>query len=188
MSDWQLTDSAQQAVLPALLESTFAKLYNDDFADAMMGINHKLKVEVRGWHRKDDWAMGVLLTPWMLTKVYIPLSIPKDLDIPAGWSADERQNAAYVVIGPLMNLMIDGQAHAVHINYHPQLGHYAVQPLVQKMNSYVDNEAAFAAWGEVLTFRKEYRAKLQAEAEQAAQKAAEIDSSKRNLLNKWLKA
>jgi ABC-type Fe3+-citrate transport system substrate-binding protein len=54
------------------------------------------------------------------------------------------------------------------------------------MNTYPDNEAAFAAWGEVLKFRKEYRAKLQAEAENAAQKAAEIDKSKRNLLTRWL--
>jgi ABC-type Fe3+-citrate transport system substrate-binding protein len=54
------------------------------------------------------------------------------------------------------------------------------------MDSYADNEAAFAAWGEILAFRKEYRAKLQAETENAAQKAAEIDKSKRNLLTRWL--
>jgi hypothetical protein len=62
MSDWQLIDALETEALPALLESTFAQLYNDDFADAMMGINHQLKVEVRGWHVKDHWAMGVLLT------------------------------------------------------------------------------------------------------------------------------
>ena len=186
MSGWQLIDSVSAEALPQRLEQTFAQLYNDDFADAMMGINHKLKVEVRGWHEKDNWAMGVLLTPWMLTKIYIPLSTPAEPTIPADWQADARSNAPYVVIGPLMTLTIDGQPHTVHINYHPQLGHYAVQPLVQKMDSYDNNEAAFAAWGEVLTFRKAYRAKLQAEAEDAAKKAAEIDASKRNLLTRWL--
>jgi hypothetical protein len=186
MSDWQLIDALETEALPALLESTFAQLYNDDFADAMMGINHQLKVEVRGWHVKDNWAMGVLLTPWMLTKIYIPLSAPNDIAIPADWQADARQNAPYVVIGSLMTLTIDGQPHTVHINYHPTLGHYCVQPLVQKMNGYANNEAAFAAWGEVLAFRKEYRAKLQAEAEDAAKKAAEIDAGKRNLLTRWL--
>ncbi len=186
MSNWQLIDSVIADNLPELLEKTFAQLYNDDFADAMMGINHKLKVEVRGWHVKDNWAMGVLLTPWMLTKVYIPLSTPDAPEVPADWQADARHNKPYVVIGDLMTLTIEGQAHRVHINYHPILGHYCVQPLVQKMNTYPDNEAAFAAWGEVLKFRKEYRAKLQSEAENAAQKAAEIDSSKRNLLTRWL--
>jgi len=186
MSDWQLIDAPEVDALPALLESTFAQLYNDDFADAMMGINHQLKVEVRGWHVKDNWAMGVLLTPWMLTKIYIPLSAPDDIAIPADWQADARQNAPYVVIGELMTLTIDGQTHTVHINYHPTLGHYCVQPLVQKMNTYADNESAFAAWGEVLKFRKAYRAKLEAEAEDAAKKAAEIDANKRNLLTRWL--
>jgi hypothetical protein len=186
MSNWELIDSAALNDLPELLEKTFSQLYNDDFADAMMGINHKLKAEIRGWHVKDNWAMGVLLTPWMLTKIYIPLTTPETISIPTGWSAEERQAMPYVVIGPLTTLTIDEQTHTVHLNYYPKLGHYAVQPLVQKMDSYADNEAAFAAWGEVLAFRKEYRAKLQAETENAAQKAAEIDKSKRNLLTRWL--
>jgi len=175
--------------MPEQIKQAFSHVYSDDFANAMMGVNHLLSVEVRGWHEKAGWGMGIILTPWMLAKIYLPLTDASVTQlIPEDWQATARQKQSYVVIGPLQPLIIDGQTHTTHLNYHPELGHYWLQPLVQNMARYSDNESAFAAWGEVLAFRKAYRDKLAAEAEVEKQKAAEVDTRKRALLDKFIKA
>lgn len=196
MSFQTLPETAERDV-PAIITQAFATLYSDDFANAMMGINHSLTTEVRGWHEKADWGMGVLLTPWMLTKVYVPLktAVLDDIATPESWTTDERLNQPYVVIGDLMPLTIDEQTHQTYINHHPDIGHYWLQPLVQNMARYSDNDAAFAAWGEVLAFRKAYRDQKAADEAVKAQQALksqasvqnDIEVNRRAFLAKWIK-
>jgi ATP-dependent RNA circularization protein (DNA/RNA ligase family) len=52
-------------------------------------------------------------------------------------------------------LSILGQQQTAYINYHQQLGHYLVQPLVQSMQQYASAEAVYEAWSEVIRTRDE---------------------------------
>jgi len=66
---------------------------------------------------------------------------------------------------------------------------------VQNMARYSDNDAAFAAWGEVLAFRKAYRDQKAADEAAKAQQALEsqasvqndIEVNRRAFLAKWVK-
>ena len=71
MNNWQLRDDQAPEQPTDHLQAVFAHIYSDDFANAMMGVNHALRTEVRGCHEKAGWGMGVLLNPWMLTKIYL---------------------------------------------------------------------------------------------------------------------
>ncbi|WFE69562.1 [NiFe]-hydrogenase assembly chaperone HybE [Thiomicrospira sp. R3] len=185
--------------LPEQIVNAFNQVYCDDFADAFMGVNHALNTEIRGWQTQQNWAKGGLLTPWMLAIVYFPLNYAalKGMVLPDDWKTNVCAERAYHVIGPLMPLMIEEKAYATHLNFHPKLGHYWLQPLVQNMARYSDNQAAFAAWNDVVEFRKIVRAQKQAEeaanAEQAEnpqtaeQKEQQEAISRRAVLSKWFK-
>jgi hypothetical protein len=195
---WEIYDEEKAGCsLAEAISQVFTEVYNEDFADAMMGINHALTVELRGWQTGDEWQEVWLLTPWMLSRVFFPTSTNAtlgDLLPPENWQAKARQHQAYLVIGPLMPIEIEGKKLQTHLNYHPLLGHYWIQPLVQNMMKYADNESAYQAWGEVIAFRNAVRAQKQAELEAKAQEAkvaeASIDNSvavnRRAFLSKWL--
>lgn len=193
-----LLSGLDEACLSNEIVQAFGTLYNDDFSNAFMGVNHELKTELRGWQVKTDWAQGGLLTPWMLAIIYFPLNqnALKDLILPQGWTHDEREHQSYQVIGPTMSLQIEDKAYPAHLNYHPQLGHYWLRPLVQNMARYSSNDMAFEAWSEVLAFRKAIREQRQAEEVARKEKQqheqtdqAQIDQhkavSRRAVLAKW---
>jgi len=183
--------------LPDALVDAFANVYSEDFANALMGVNHRLTTEVRGFQLKAQWAQAGLLTPWMLAIVYLPLN-PQALDslvCPDDWVTPLPANLPYQVVGPLMTLQIGDKAYPAHLNFHPQLGHYWLRPLVQNMARYANNDQAFDAWSEVLAFRKAVREQMQAQAsaqaEQDQMASVSIDNqdtkvSRRAVLAKWL--
>jgi hypothetical protein len=194
---WQVFHEAQSAMpLDTAVSQVFTQVYNDDFADAMMGINHRLSVDLRGWQEGEQWKEVWLLTPWMLSRVFFPMTadVLADKSLPEDWQAESRLDQPYCVIGPLMPILIDGKAIQTHLNYHPLLGHYWIQPLVQNMMKYADNESAYQAWGEVIAFRNAVRAQKQAEleAKEQAAKVAEatienkVEVNRRAFLSKWL--
>ncbi|UQB42256.1 [NiFe]-hydrogenase assembly chaperone HybE [Thiomicrospira microaerophila] len=189
-----IISNLEAALLPERIIEAFNQVYCDDFSDAFMGVNHRLNTEIRGWKVQQNWAKGGLLTPWMLAIVYFPLNQTalNGLTLPEEWKAAACAEQAYQVIGPLMPLMIEEKAYATHLNFHPQLGHYWLQPLVQNMARYDDNQAAFGAWNQVVEFRKDVRAQKQAE---EAAKAVQTENpetteqqeavSRRAVLAKW---
>lgn len=192
---WQVFDDSEDSLETVILQ-VFNQVYNADFADAMMGINHQLKVETRGWQKGEQWKEVWLLTPWMLARVFFPTHADRlaDKSLPLDWCAETRQQEPYTVIGPLMPIQVEGKTIQTHLNYHPQLGHYWVQPLVQNMMKYANNESAYQAWGEVIAFRNAVRAQKQAEleAKEQAIKVAEatienkVEVNRRAFLSKWL--
>jgi hypothetical protein len=184
-------------LLPDVLVDAFSNVYSEDFANALMGVNHHLKTEVRGWQIKPHWAQAGLLTPWMLAIVYMPLDQQAfdGLICPDDWATPLPADRPYQVIGPLMTLQIGDKAYPAHLNFHSQLGHYWLRPLVQNMARYSNNDQAFDAWAEVLAFRKAIReqkqaqAAAQAEQDQTAPDGAENQDAKvsrRAMLAKWL--
>jgi len=147
--DWKLgalPKSDDHAVIAAVGDC-FGEIYRNHFSGEFL-VNHDLPVEVRAFRRSDGWCVFLLLTPWMMARVFLPERDP-GLLVPAGWSAA----APFVVIGPLLDFSIMGGAQKAHLNYLPELGHFLLQPLVQSMEQFDSADAVFAAWDEVIKTR-----------------------------------
>lgn len=139
----------------------FRNIYEADFADELM-INHNLPVEIRAIRDIESWRVFLLLTPWMLSRIYLRFD-ETDIDIPEPWSADNRAGEPHLVLGPSVTLTLMTQKQKVNLNYHPELGHYLVQPLMMRMEQFQSAGAVHAAWNEVIETRNENMRKRQLE-------------------------
>lgn len=117
-------------------------------------LNLALPIEVRALRRIEDWRVLLLLTPWMLARLLFP-DRPPPLALPEGWSAAERANAEYLVLGPRLNFRLFGQSQQAHLGYYDRLGHALLQPLCLNMEPYRDADAVFERWSEVIRVRDE---------------------------------
>lgn len=150
---WQLARFPRdddQAVVEAVTRC-FEEIYRTRFQDEWL-VNHELPVEMRAFRRNNKWCVFLLLTPWMMARLFLPTHAP-GLHPPPGWSAEERADAPFQVIGPLLDFTLLGNAQQAHLNYLPELGHFLLQPLVQNMEGYASADAVFAAWNEVIQTR-----------------------------------
>lgn len=117
-------------------------------------LNTALEIQLRALRRIENWRVLLLLTPWMLARLLFP-DEPPQLDLPADWSAGERRDADYLVLGPGLSFGLLGQTQRAHINFHPRLGHYLLQPICLDMEPYQDAETVFQAWNQVIQVRDE---------------------------------
>ena len=150
---WQLgrfSGGDDYAVIAAV-STSFGKIYREHFSNEFH-VNHDLPIEIRAFRRSDGWCVFLLLTPWMMARVFLP-ERDHHLPVPAGWSAGERAAAPFVVIGPQLEFTLLGEKLKAHLNYLPELGHFLLQPLVQSMQRYESASAVFAAWDEVIETR-----------------------------------
>jgi hypothetical protein len=150
---WQLGESPKRddrAVI-ATVSKSFGEIYSHFFGNEFR-VNHNLPIEIRAFRRCDGWCVFLLLTPWMMARVFLP-ERDQELHVPAGWSANERAAAPFLVIGPQLDFIMLGETLKAHLNYLPDLGHFLLQPLVQSMESYESASAVFAAWDEVIKVR-----------------------------------
>jgi len=157
-----MTESAWQTVPrdvvtdEALIEAVVA-VHRNILRTEMLGapgLNPGLDVHQRAFRRIEGWRVLLLVTPWMLARLLFP-DKPPALRIPAGWTADERRNADYSVLGPPVEFELLGQPQRGHLNYHSALGHYLLQPICLDMEPYRDAEAVFQAWNQVIRTRDE---------------------------------
>ncbi|MGF1615282.1 MAG: [NiFe]-hydrogenase assembly chaperone HybE [Gammaproteobacteria bacterium] len=132
----------------------FRSLYEAHFMGETWLVNHSLPIDVRALRHTDPWRIGLLLTPWMLARFFSPLRDPS-IPLPEGWQAHQRVQASYTVIGPPIRFPVLGQEQTAYLNYHAELGHYLIQPLVQSMQRYASAEAVYEAWSEVIRVRDE---------------------------------
>jgi hypothetical protein len=155
MSDaaWKLgiLPQGDESAVAARVCDCFGEIYRRHFSSEWL-VNHDLPVEIRAFRPSDDWSVFLLLTPWMMARVFLPERDP-GLQIPSGWSAAERAVAPFQVIGPLLDFTILGGLQKAHLNYLPELGHFLLQPLVQSMEQYDSADAVFAAWDAVIKTR-----------------------------------
>ena len=151
-SQWQLLDSHQNDddLISAVL-AVFTDLYQTYFVNELL-VNHKLPIEIRAFRHTDLWRIFLLLTPWTLARLFLPERDP-GIALPDGWVAAERVQAPVTVIGPAIPLAILGGRERAHLNYHPSLGHYLIQPLIQSMEQFQTSDEAFNAWNEVIKTR-----------------------------------
>lgn len=154
-SSWSLTFSTESDdTFSQQVVGAFRDIYAEHFSHELWIVNHNLPTEIRALRHTDPWRIMLLLTPWMLARLFSPLRDP-DLDLPPGWQAGERTGAGYTVIGPAVKFSVLGQQQTAYLNYHQKLGHYLVQPLVQSMQQYPSPEAVYEAWSEVIRTRDE---------------------------------
>ncbi len=149
-SPGELPNSDDQSVIAAVTKS-FGEIYVRHFSNEFQ-VNHDLPIEIRAFRRSDGWCVFLLLTPWMMARVFLP-ERDHGLPVPAGWSASERAAAPLVVIGPPLDFTMVGEKLKAHLNYLPELGHFLLQPLVLSMERYESASAVFAAWDEVIKTR-----------------------------------
>lgn len=138
------------------LREVYLELYQRYFADDLL-LNHALSIETRFYRRSEEWGVCLLLTPWMLARLFLTNTAP-EIELPPGWgaeerAAEERAHGDYLVIGPAVTFPLFETPLKAHLNYHPRLGHYLVQPLIQGMQNFASADEAFAAWKEVIARR-----------------------------------
>ncbi|MEY6431508.1 [NiFe]-hydrogenase assembly chaperone HybE [Thioalkalicoccus limnaeus] len=154
-SGWQLlaADRLDEASLTAAVIAAHRRIL-DELRRSDPLLNTALGIEVRAYRPLDDWRVLLLLTPWMLARLFVPQQ-PPPIPIPPGWSASERRDAPYQVLGPALEIRLLDQPQRAHIHHDPDLGHYLLQPLCLDMTPYRDAEACFDAWAEVIRIRDE---------------------------------
>lgn len=153
MTEWQtfpLAGAGPDAVSAAVI-GCFRGVYQRAFQDSLFA-NHDLGIEIRALRTSDEWLVMLLLTPWMLARVFLAQRDP-GRPIPLGWRAGERSDAPFLVIGPPVSFSLLGGEQKGHLNYLPGLGHFVLQPLVLSMESYASADGVFAAWDEVIQTR-----------------------------------
>ena len=158
---WQLGPAAAAgaAEVAALVEARFGAI-GDTVCAAETDCNHGLPVQVRALRQVEDWWVFLLLTPWMMARLFLPQRQP-NLALPAAWAAEARRGQPYVVIGPALDLTLASGVQRAHINYDALLGHYLVQPLVQALADYGSADQVFTAWNAVIATRDRVMAEQQ---------------------------
>ena len=125
----------------------YTRYFTDDLA-----ANHALPIMTHAFRRLDQWRVFLLLTPWMLARLFVPDADP-GLRIPAEWDAQTRSEREYQVIGPAFDLPLLTGKQRAHLNHSPVIGHYLLHPLILSMIGFSAPEEVFAAWSRVIEIR-----------------------------------
>lgn len=151
----------QDEALKTLVTNVFSDVYERSFADDPL-INHRLPIEMRALRDIDDWRVFLLLTPWMLSRIYLRTE-EAAINVPPAWQVENRIGEPYLVVGPQVGFCLLEHEQLAHLNYHPELGHYLMQPLILHMEGYANAEEAYREWNAVIETRNENMRKRQAE-------------------------
>jgi hypothetical protein len=137
------------------------QIYDRCFAADPMA-NRTLGFHLHGYRQVDNWRIILALTPWMLSRLWFA-DTPPDIEIPDGWRAEQRADADYQLLGPVIDLPGELGGGKAYLNYHPTLGHYLLQPIALNMESYGSAEEAFKAWNLVIESRDEKMKQMERE-------------------------
>ncbi|MCP5442501.1 MAG: [NiFe]-hydrogenase assembly chaperone HybE [Chromatiaceae bacterium] len=129
------------------------------FADDLSA-NHALPILTHAFRRLDEYRVFLLLTPWMLARLFVPDSDP-GLQIPPEWHAEARIGRDYQVIGPAFEIPLLTGKQRAHLNYSAAIGHYLLHPLIFSMLNFNTPEEAFAAWNRIIETRNRNIEKMQ---------------------------
>lgn len=107
-------------------------------------VNRALGFHLNGYRQQGLWRIIQILTPWMLANLWFAESTPE-----IALSESQRAKADNQPLGPAIDLpevLCGGKAH---LNYHPTLGHYLVQPIHLDLADHDDAQSVFEALSEV---------------------------------------
>ncbi|MBF0124469.1 MAG: [NiFe]-hydrogenase assembly chaperone HybE [Magnetococcales bacterium] len=142
-----LDDETLQAVSTEIYAALYQQLLRHGAWDEMLMPSHNpnLPVLTRSFRYLEPWRIFLLLTPWMLARLWVPLRDP-GLPLPA-------ECGDGLLLGPPLEIELMSQRQKAHLQYQPRLGHHLIQPLVQSLHKYADAEAVFSAWSAIVTTR-----------------------------------
>lgn len=150
-AQWEMCSLEDEALLEktvAVFTEIHARHFKND-RDA----NHALPIVTRSFRHDGAWRVFLLLTPWLLGRLFFPKENPQ-LTLPAGWDAASRaETAEFLALGPPVQVKLHGDDQKGNIQYQPGLGHFLIQPLAMAMNTFNSADAAFAAWSDVIQRR-----------------------------------
>ena len=158
MAEWQPAPFAldDPEVVRERVAAAFGGLYDRWFAQEE-GVNHALPIELRAYRKVEPWGVGLLLTPWMLARLWLAETNP-GLYVQSGWAAEDRADSDPVVVGPTLRFEAMGTDQRAHLNYHTELGHYLIQPLIQNMVGFAEAREVYEAWEQVIAHRDQVAA------------------------------
>lgn len=110
------------------------RIYYQHFAQDPMS-NPALGFHLHDFRRNGSWRSVLMLTPWMLSRLLFA-ETPPPIEIPEDWRGEQRGEDDYRLTGPVIDLPPLTRGVTTHLNYHPTLGHYLLQPLVLDMQPY----------------------------------------------------
>lgn len=163
----------QLALLVALRQ-----IYDRHFAQEPTA-NPALGFHLHGYRRRENWRIVLALTPWMFARLLFA-ETPPAMQIPDGWHAEQREKADYMLLGPVIDPLREIGGIKSHLNYHPTLGHYLLQPIALNMQRYANTQEAFEAWNQVILTRDENMRRMEKEC------AWQQEISRRELFGKYL--
>ncbi len=103
--------------------------------------NRCLGFHLHGYRRQGPWRVIQILTPWMLANLWFAES-PPGIPLPDGWQdGDDIQP-----FGPAVDLPDALGGGKAHLNFHPTLGHYFLQPITLDLAGYDSAESVFESW------------------------------------------
>ncbi|MCB1751149.1 MAG: [NiFe]-hydrogenase assembly chaperone HybE [Gammaproteobacteria bacterium] len=160
-NDWQTAadELRNDTLLQAAVVDEHRRIYSRYFLHDPAA-NHVLPVMTHAFRRLEQWRVFLLLTPWMLSRLFIPDGAP-GWRIPPDWQAHNRRDRDYQVIGPTFELPLLTGKQRAHLNYSPAIGHYLLHPLILSMLNFSCAEEAFTAWNRVIETRNRNIEKLQ---------------------------
>ncbi len=137
------------------------QIYDRHFALDPMA-NPALGFHLHGYRHLGNWRIVLALTPWMLSRLLFA-ELPPPIAIPEEWSPERRRDAGYQLLGPAVDLPPELSGIQAHLNYHPTLGHYLLQPIALNMQPYASAQEAFEAWNQVILTRDEALQRMERE-------------------------
>lgn len=160
-AEWQPTPAglADDDALLHTVETLYTDRYRRHFANGL-NANPQLPVETRALRRVGPWRLFLLLTPWMLARLLFHDGTPP-IVVPDDGTAAALSDGEAIGIGPAVSFTLLESTQRAHLNHHPQLGHYVLQPLVLAMDRYTDADEVFAAWATVIKTRDENMERMQ---------------------------
>lgn len=154
---WERSPLRDDALVAQAVE-TFQAIHRDHFLDDP-AINPALPIVARAFRHDGGWQVFLLLTPWMLGRLFFPSEAP-DLPLPVSKTVggDGDGGAQFALLGPPLAFRMHGEHLRAHLHHRPELGHFMIQPLVMNMDRFSSEEAVFDAWSEVIRTRDEMMA------------------------------
>ncbi|MBF0188142.1 MAG: [NiFe]-hydrogenase assembly chaperone HybE [Magnetococcales bacterium] len=110
-------------------------------------------VEARAFRRQDSWRMVLILAPWMLCRLLQPVRESTLTQPP--WTG--LTPATGMALGPVGTVSLMERQISAHLQSHPALGRFLIQPLISGLTPYATPDDAFHAWSEVIRTREKIR-------------------------------
>ena len=119
------------------------QIFDQHFA-ADKSVNRALGFHLNGYRQQGLLRIIQILTPWMLANLWFADS-PPEVGLPETLQSD----ASHQPLGPKIDLPEDLGGGTAHLNYHPTLGHYLVQPITLDLAQYDNAHSVFEAMNQL---------------------------------------